>query len=500
MNPLRGSFRYTAFFIAALSFYGVQVSADAPTLSGVPGAPEIRGQIFAEAWLVYRREMDGLAAAKVQASECHAWFDEMPTFLLRDTLRLAVDPEVIYQSAIRLSARKTAEVRGLLREIRGRYGSQLPGWLLDAERIRAGDAGVRSDALAQLKSPVFERRRSAGATLTAAGDKEGYAYLRSAVKKDDEEGRFAAWALGRFGDKSDELLLRAETIRRPQDVALAAALGSLLYQRIFPANYLDFLRKYRFLADGMSQYGMYESWFIAVYKAVENGARDMDTLRIETIKIRKDPGFGEDPELSDRRLTAFVDFLDEQKALRNGQAFVFQPTNFQETLDALRGKGTGGEDRSRSVAQRIAASILLMSVLGPKVDYPNHAVPTAGVFAVSPNADRVLDGNIGTSWHLRRKTPLVLEHPRAQFIRSVSLLLFCGGSATGDETVSISISGVDIAGRSWTKTRALRLNLFQFQEFLISQDSSGRIQLNVLETIQRANMCVSEIRFDFRDR
>jgi hypothetical protein len=480
-------------------------AANLPMLKGIPESSDAAGRAFAEAWVAFRQDMDGLCAAKVSGEESEAWLNAMPEFLLRDILRLAVDHEVIYQAAIRLAGYKSDLNRRTISTLRSRYDGQMLGKLLGAALIAAGDIPFRKTTNAALKSPVWERRAAAAVTAAASGDRSALEYLSKALKKEGEESPYAAWALGRFGGQSEEQLLRAQIGLLPSEPALKAALGELVFKRIFKELYEGFLQQYRFYADGTASDGLYETWFILIEQAVSEGVTKPDALRAAVMKMREKPAFGQDRDLWDRRLASFVDFLDGIKKRQEGPKQAEWPKDFASAQAAIRFLPKTDQESERNAARRIAAALAILSSLGSPSGYAKMAEPTPFLNAPTPGGDRAIDGNIATSWHFRKNAPFLLEHSSGERLQTIQVLLWCpAGTQTNAPIVAASIpltvSGIDTAGVPWTVTAPLHLSQAAFQQIPINRNSAKRIQIDIPQSIDRSAVCISEIRCQFGDR
>ena len=480
--------------ILLLSSFVAHSNQSPPRLGDVPADRQIQGALFSEAWIAFRREWDGLCTAKVREEESAAWLDAAPPFLLRDMLRSAMDPEVLYQVAVRLSQTRTAEVRRLLAEVQSRYAGTMLGTLLAAAQITAGEPPTR--ALADLASPVMERRASAATTLAAANKVEGLRYFRAAAEHGGEEGHYAVWALGRFGQPQDEKLLKKIAARRPGDLAPKAALGELFYRRVFPSEYAGYLTQYRFFSDGFTVDGQYETWLVSAAAAIESGARTVAALRTDILKQRRDLSFESDSELTNRRLSAFVDFLDEMSRRTSGPTRPTWPADIPEAVRLMRLKRDPEKSPVRITAERIAACLCLLATLGPAIDYPRFAEPTDGLISVSPNGERALDGNLATSRHLTPTGPLVMEY-RPGKIRALWVLTAC--SSDNLPPIPFTVQGTAPNGRSWQVDAALSPSSFIFKEIPVNQYSDGRI-LIVHKSKNIPSSCITEIRADIDAR
>ena len=467
-----------------------------PRLAEMPEDRRTRGALFSEAWIAFRQEWDGLFAAKIREEESFAWLDAAPPFLLRDILRSAMDPEVLYQSAMRLAQIRTQQTRRLLSDIQKRYTGKMLGTLLAAAQIVAGDDAVRARALSELKSPVTERRVAAGVTLAAAGVPAGLRYFRGAARLSGEEGRYALWALGRFGQASDEKVLQNLAAQRPEDPAPLAALGELWYRRFFPSTYAGYLAQFRFFSDGYTADGEYETWLAATATAVEGGAKTVGQLRADVLKQRKAPAFGSERELTDRRLSAFIDFLDDMSRRATGPAQPKWPRTVPEAVRRMRLKRDPEISAERIAADRIAACLSLLSSLGPAIDYPRFAEPTPGLRPISPSGERALDGNLATSRHLTPASPLVLEHPPGK-IRSLWVLTACDTGNLPAKT--FFVDGMDPQGHAWHVETGLSPSEFVFQEIPVNRPSAGRIRI-FPKSNDISISCITEIRTDIAPR
>ncbi len=482
--------------IAAWCIYTSPLTAS--EIKRIPSSEELTNAAFAEAWIAFRRDIDGLCGSRVDARLSTAWFDEMSQSMLRDILKSASDHEVIYQAALRLARMPSNSNRALLSELQIRYEGIFLGKLIGSAGIKAGNRSVRSQALADLKSPVWEIRAAAGVMLAAAKENAGISYFRSVFKNGGEEGDFATWALGRFGSREEELAIKQELNKQPGNIALRAALGESVFKRIFPNLYLAFLAQFRFFSDGISTEGLYDSWFVAVEHSVSDGADNNEALRRNLLKLKGKPIVGEDIDIWDRRITLFIEFIEQTETKLKTTATPKWPKDFEDALQAVRTRPSRENPNYEMIFyNRVASFISLIKTIGPKVNFEELSEPENELGMISPGANRAIDGNIATSQYLQKNTPLVLTHKKKSILKTIDFLSWCPDHVSQERQVSIVVEGLDENAKQWTVKGILNTNRFGLQKITVNRISYDRINISIVDLPDKELTCITEIKCQF---
>jgi hypothetical protein len=467
-----------------------------PHLANMPKQPIEIKKVFLDAWLTLRRDLDGITGISSHPNVIEAWFRTMPDYMLRDALRLATQHEVIYQAAQRLlvlggSLNRAAVINTLKRHEETPLGDQLTMLL-----ILRGESAITKRVAAALKRPLSQHKIKAAILLAGGGNKIGMKYLKQRVQEPSEEGASAVTALGRYGDLKEMAKLERLIKRHPLSGARRAALGELALRYYLPKLYSVFSMQHRFDRHRYTENGLYEIWMDACGSAISSGAKTIPALTRQIVLMRRDPpASARNAEVVRRQLTQFSEFLESATVRLDAPVEPPWPTSFQEATFNLGLIRSREIDTDTLMARRISAGIALIAETGARLGYPTLASPTPGLRALSASGERTLDGNLATSWQIKKAGHLILEHTGARLLDTVHVMLGCPyhpNALTGP--VAVEISGTDNNNTPWQIRGSLDSKDRFFQEISISKRSSGRVTLTISPASHKDAVCIPEIR------
>ncbi len=461
----------------------------AKPLNGLPSDREAQGDAFVTAWLALRQDLDSLFSLNVPPAQYRAWLAEMPDFLLRDSVRMATDHQLIVDIAALLAQRGGARNQALLRRLADRAGPIRQ--VLRMHRVRARDPEALSETMRALNHGNTSRRMEGAVILAGGGRREGFNYLRTAIKTDRWNRSLAARALGRYGGDAEGRFINKALGRTPSDMALRVARGELLMRKQFPYHHRELVARYP-IGQGFSEEGIYETWLIVIERALSAGNGGSDRVFKTINELRRSPPPGRDPELVKRQMAALHDFWSAVDARIAADLRFPLPVTFSEAMHAVTRPRDRKEDMERFIGARVSAAIAIMAALGDRLRYPDLADPTPGFNAISPLGERALDGNPATSWPVKKGSKIVLEHPKPAVIDTLFVMLSCA-EPKGRTSLRLNVEGTNRKRKQWKLRRTLDGGTRYFQSIDLNQESTNRLTITVTD-IKGRLACVAEIR------
>ena len=465
-------------------------------LAGLPAQQEAQEAAFVDAWIAFRREMDGITSLKRHPDLVDAWLGAMPDYLLVDVLRLATDREIVYEAARSLMKRGGApNVAAVVTAAESCPNASL-GDQLRMVLVSSGHQDTVRALLKQLEHPIASTRLHAAVILAGGGDHRGINYLKNQVER-TTDGALAAIALGRFASPEERHGIDRVIERHPLQNARRAALGEMIFRRRFREVYRLFLKQHRFDRSGYTEGGLYETWMEAVQMAAKENIKDSGALKAYVSQSMREPPFHRDSETVRRQLTLFFEFLENASALLEGASKPPWPTKFEDAVTQMSVIHSRELDPDTLTAGRISAAIAVIAATGKTVGYPRLAMPTPGVRALSASGERTLDGNLATSWQFKQQGRLVIEHLKSIFLKNIHMVAACpmneGRPPKG--ALTVEVSGRQRAS-AWKIRQQLSPHRRFFQQIPVEKVSDGRIILVVTAEDTQALSCVPEIRLE----
>ena len=438
--------------------------------------------------------MDGISAIKRPPDMVDAWFGAMPLYLIKDILRIATDHEVIYQAAKTLLSRaNTPKSRSIVYETMLRHTDHAIAHQLSMLLVESGDKTTTQLLVKALKGPIPSKRIQAAVQLAGGGDAMGINALKRNLSLKNEQGMEAASALGRYASLNSERLL-SSALSHSSGLHLKIALGEMRFRRLLPEYYRIFLISHRFARRSYQESGLYETWMLAMYLASSDGASTPDQFRNALTKLTKTPPLNRDKEAVRRQLSAFIDFWDHAKTCLVHPAVPPWPEEFSTARQNLRMMTTRGEDPDQIIASRLSASIALIAATGKKIGYDMLASPSDGIRALSPSGERALDGNLTTSWQIRKKGRIVLEHPALRHIDAIWIMVGCHDQPPKRQKININVEATAPDNTRWKISRTIQVTNQFFNKLPINRKSSNRIDITLSSSDANARICIPEIR------
>jgi hypothetical protein len=442
--------------------------------------------------------MDGISAVKVHPDLMDDWIDAMPDYLKRDILRLGTDHEILYRAAASLIADGGKVNIAAVVAAKARFDSTALGDQLAMRLVIGGHPKTIRTLLAKLSDTITPNRLAAAVILAGGKEKHGLEYLMNSAAAVSEEGITATAALGRYGDLTAKNGITRVVKRHPLQDVRRSALGELAFRRHFPTLYRLFETRYRFVRQGYTERGLYETWMTACLLSTQSGARTVDALKTHISRIIREPPFQRNGEAVRRQLKLFLEFIENASGRLAGPSQPQWPKTFDEAMTRIQ------RIRSRTIApdtlmaERISAIIAIAAQTGDAIGYPMLAEPTPSVRALSAFGERTLDGNLATSWQIKKHGAMILEHQTSRFLSSIQIMLKCPTASPPPSPASMTIEIIgEREGKAWHVRHQLSRTHGFFQNMPIKKMSDGRVTLILTSGNTTVPACVSEIRLRF---
>ena len=104
---------------------------------------------------------------------------------------------------------------------------------------------------------------------------------------------------------------------------------------------------------------------------------------------------------------------------------------------------------------------------------------------------------MATSWHINKKSRLIVEHRPNQIIESVLLMNFCPGSRE-PSPLSVQISGESVNGKPWRVEAELLEKSRYYHKVVVGKRSLKRVILSRIKAKNGEPVCIAELRVQYR--
>jgi hypothetical protein len=469
-------------------------------LSGIPDDPEKAGDAFVAAWLTLREDFNSLSHGGVHARQLNAWLDAAPRFLLRDILRHAREPVLLWHAGRALANGADDRDRALLHALSRHYADAPLGFVYEALRVAAGDADATKDVAARLEDAAAAVRFAAASTLGAAGDARGMRALAQHIQQCDPWAAGAAQVLGRFGGTAELALLTAPEAVQCLGPGAESAAGEIHMRRLFPELHMMMERRDPVGMHFATNDGIYTTWSRVIAEAVARNVTSLPELeRFVNAYTLVRAQWQHQPEgVVNRRiaeLRIFVkDVLQTHAASRPEPEW---PANFAQALQRVEAPHRRAPNARLAFSQRISAAVLLLRDLHERLHHERHEDPGLTEHALFADAERLTDNHLATHLRVAAGQSLTFAFAQPESIGRIWLANTCTAQK-GAAIESIEVTGTTREGKETAHTLLLLSATRYYQPISVSLPKVVRLTITVGDIAHNATgpACIAELRIE----